>query len=155
MPGSIADIPETRALTRFATSMTQPEQLALMGGIGKLTGIPVTAVQTYFAGQMGAGAIEGLAGIKDALAKGDTDRARELAVETGLNTWFAAEAGRGARGRECYRTKTRAGEHQVPADRHRRSRTPGSLCRFAARYTVQSRRNPEIRPIRAGSDRAS
>ena len=24
------------------------------------------------------------------------DRARELAVETGLNTWFAAEAGRGA-----------------------------------------------------------
>ena len=74
MPGSIADIPETRALTRFATSMTQPEQLALMGGIGKLTGIPVTAVQTYFAGQMGAGAIEGLAGIKDALAKGDTDR---------------------------------------------------------------------------------
>jgi hypothetical protein len=96
MPGSIADFPEARAVTRFATSMTQPEQLALIGGIGKLTGIPAAAVQTYFSGQMGAGALQNLAEINDALKRGDTDRARELAVEAGLNTWFAAEAGRGA-----------------------------------------------------------
>jgi hypothetical protein len=96
MPGSIADFPEARGVTRFATSMTEPENLALMGAIGKLTGIPAAAVQTYFAGQMGAGAIQNLSEINDALKRHDIKAARELAVEAGLNTWFAAESGRGA-----------------------------------------------------------